>query len=131
MRAWRSRSQLQAASSVSFQPPVAPVVPELANSRVREVPEGALEQLDHALGVLNGYTVDQVIPARLVLNPLLDVWGAARDVELSAGRPIERLLTSLVDRNLATAEEILAAVDEVRLAVLEAGLQHLTMDPAV
>lgn len=61
-------------------------------------------------------SLDQVISASRVLDPLLEVWGLATEIDPSVAVPVERLLTALVGRELTTREELAGALDEVRAA---------------
>jgi hypothetical protein len=65
---------------------------------------------------------DQVISASRVIDPLLEIWGLAREVDSSVAVPVERLLTSLVGRELTTLDELTSAMDEVRAAVASQSL---------
>ena len=60
---------------------------------------------------------DPVISASRVINPLLDVWGAAKEVDDSVAVPVEVLLTALVSRELTTTGELVGMVDELRAAL--------------
>lgn len=60
---------------------------------------------------------DQVMSASRVIDPLLEIWGLAREVDSSVAVPVERLLTALVGRELTTLDELTSAMDEVRAAV--------------
>lgn len=60
---------------------------------------------------------DPVVSASRVINPLLDVWGAAKEVDDSVAVPVEVLLTALVSRELTTTGELVGMVDEVRAAL--------------
>jgi hypothetical protein len=60
---------------------------------------------------------DQVISSSRVIDPLLEIWGLAREVDSSVAVPVERLLTALVGRELTTLDELTRTMDEVRAAV--------------
>jgi hypothetical protein len=60
---------------------------------------------------------DPVISASRVIDPLLEIWGLASEVDASVAVPVERLLTALVGRELTTLDELTKAMDEVRAAV--------------
>ena len=60
---------------------------------------------------------DPVISASRVIDPLLEIWGLATEVDPSVAVPVERLLTALVGRELTTLDELTGAMDEVRAAV--------------
>jgi hypothetical protein len=60
---------------------------------------------------------DPVVSASRVIDPLLEIWGLASEVDASIAVPVERLLTTLVGRELTTLDELTGAMDEVRAAV--------------
>ena len=60
---------------------------------------------------------DPIISASRVIDPLLEIWGLATEVDPSVAVPVERLLTALVGRELTTLDELTSAMDEVRGAV--------------
>jgi hypothetical protein len=60
---------------------------------------------------------DPVISASRVIDPLLEIWGLATEVDSSVAVPVERLLTALVGRELTTLDELTGAMDDVRAAV--------------
>jgi hypothetical protein len=60
---------------------------------------------------------DQIMSASRVIDPLLEIWGLASEIDPSVAVPVERLLTSLVGRELTTRDELTRAMDEVRAAV--------------
>jgi len=60
---------------------------------------------------------DPIISASRVIDPLLEIWGLATEVDPSVAVPVERLLTALVGRELTTLDELTGAMDEVRAAV--------------
>jgi hypothetical protein len=60
---------------------------------------------------------DPVISASRVIDPLLEIWGLASEMDASVAEPVERLLTTLVGRELTTLDELTGAMDEVRAAV--------------
>jgi hypothetical protein len=60
---------------------------------------------------------DPVISASRVIDPLLEIWGLASEVDASIAVPVEQLLTTLVGRELTTMDELTGAMDEVRAAV--------------
>ncbi len=57
---------------------------------------------------------DPVVSASRVIDPLLEIWGLASEVDASVAVPVERLLTALVGRELTTLDELTRAMDEVR-----------------
>jgi hypothetical protein len=60
---------------------------------------------------------DQVISSSRVIDPLLEIWGLASEIDPSVAVPVERLLTALVGRELTTLDELTSAMDEVRAAM--------------
>ena len=76
--------------------------------------------LDQAVTALESYLREKIIPAAQVINPLLDVWSAAKSVDPSVALPVEELLTTLVSRSATTPSEVLAALDDVRIAAVQA-----------
>jgi hypothetical protein len=81
---------------------------------VDESPTTALA-LDEALLALQPYIRDAMSAAQII-NPLLDVWSAAQSIHPSVARPVEDLLTALVSGSATTRQELLAVLDEVRIA---------------
>jgi hypothetical protein len=81
--------------------------------------EAAVGSLESAVAALNPYMQERIIPSRQIINPLLDVWSAAQSVDPSAARPLEELLTVLISRTTTTPAELVAALDEMRIAVLQ------------
>jgi hypothetical protein len=57
---------------------------------------------------------DQVMSASRVIDPLLEIWALAVELNPSVAGPVERLLTALVTRELTTLDELTGAMDEVR-----------------
>jgi hypothetical protein len=76
--------------------------------------------LDEAIAALESYLREKIIPAAQVINPLLDVWSAAKSIDPSVALPVEDLLTTLVSRSATTPSELLAALDDVRIAAAQA-----------
>jgi hypothetical protein len=95
-------------------------VPPGPADRAVEISEAALVSLDRAVETLEPYLQEQVIPTGLVINPLLDVWGAAQSIDASVAQPIEELLTALICRSATTPAELVAVLDEMRIAALQA-----------
>jgi len=54
-----------------------------------------------------------------VVNPLLQVWSVARDVDAVVAVPVENLLTVLVGRALTTSVELGETMAEVRAVLAE------------
>ncbi|MGH9066742.1 MAG: hypothetical protein ACRD0J_04515 [Acidimicrobiales bacterium] len=70
----------------------------------------ALEERSAAFRAAHG---EGVFSASRTINPLLEVWELANAVDHSVAEPIEGLLTAMVGRELTTAKELLAAMDEL------------------
>lgn len=78
--------------------------------------EEKVERLEQGIEDFLASHTDSAISAGRVINPLLDLWSLASDVDASVATPIERLLTALVSRDLTTSKELEEVMDEVRLA---------------
>jgi hypothetical protein len=76
--------------------------------------------LDQAVAALESHLREKIIPAAQVINPLLDVWSAAKNIHCSVALPVEDLLTTLVSRSATTPSELLAALDDVRITAVQA-----------
>jgi hypothetical protein len=76
--------------------------------------------LDQAVTALESYLREKIIPAAQVINPLLDVWSAAKNIHPSVALPVEDFLTTLVSRSATTPSELLAALGDVRIAAVPA-----------
>jgi hypothetical protein len=76
--------------------------------------------LDQAVAALECYLPEKIIPAAQVINPLLDVWSAVKSIHPSVALPVEDLLTTLVSRSATTPSELVAALDDVRSATMQA-----------
>jgi hypothetical protein len=93
--------------------------------RVRQLPDerGGQSVKDQSIRLLDQEVDDflkerdPVISASRVIDPLLEIWGLASEVDASVAVPVERLLTALVGRELTTLDELTGAMDEVRAAV--------------
>jgi hypothetical protein len=82
--------------------------------------EAAAVSVDEAIAGLDPYLREKIIPTGVVINPLLDVWSAAQSIDANVARPIEELLTVLVSRSATTPGELVAALDRVQIAALQA-----------
>jgi hypothetical protein len=65
---------------------------------------------------------EKVIPVAQVINPLLDPWSVAQSVHSSVALPVEALLTTLVSRSATAPSELVATLDEVRIAAVQANV---------
>jgi hypothetical protein len=93
------------------------VAPDQLHLDVSPATDGAL---DEVIAPLESYLREKIIPAAQVINPLLDVWSAAKSIDPSVALPVEELLTTLVSRLATTPSELLAALDDVRVAAVQA-----------
>ena len=93
------------------------VPPDQLHLDVSPATDGAL---DDAIAAVESYLREKIIPAAQVINPLLDVWSAAKNIHPSVALPVEDLLTTLVSRSATTPSEVLAALDDVRIAAVQA-----------
>jgi hypothetical protein len=85
-----------------------------------DVSPATARALDQAVAALESYLGEKIIPAARVINPLLDVWSAAKSIYPSVGLPVEDLLIALVSRSTTTPSELLAALDDVRIGAVQA-----------
>jgi hypothetical protein len=108
---FRSRSSSR---SEPFSVSVSPDQPHL------DVSPATAGALDQAVVVIESYLGEKVIPAARVIDPLLDLWSAAKSIHPSVALPVEDLLTTLVARSATTPPELLAALDDVRTAAAQA-----------
>jgi hypothetical protein len=70
-----------------------------------------------SLMALRGSLDGQTMPAGPVVDRLLDVWAAVHEVDPEAARPVERLLSSLVKRQMVRAREVTEMCDQVDAAL--------------
>lgn len=64
---------------------------------------------------------DSVIGTSRVINPLLDLWAVVHDESAAAARPVERMLTVLVNRQHTSGEELARMVGEIEEAARSDG----------
>jgi hypothetical protein len=95
------------------------VPPDQLHLDVSPPTDGALDQ---AVASLESCLREKIIPAAQVINPLLDVWSAAESVHPSVALPVEELLTTVVSRSATTPSEMLATLDDLRIAALQASV---------
>lgn len=74
------------------------------------IPAGVEAAIDGLLGRSNS----PYLPARSVINPLLDLWSAVHEVDPVAAIPVEDLLTALCSRHLVSSSELAVVCDDVR-----------------
>jgi hypothetical protein len=122
---FRHRPEAVSRFAVGSRPPSPPrsaLPAPRSNEKAAVTSETAIVSLDETVAALEPYLRDRIIPTGMVINPLLDVWGAAQSMDASVARPIEELLTVLVSRSATTPGELVAALDEVRVGALQARL---------
>lgn len=96
------------------------VVPGIvdAQERAGSVPaDVSLSQADELERAIQAFLADMgsgVVSVSRVVNPLLQVWSVARDVDADVAVPVENLLTVLVGRSLTTSQELTDTMTEVR-----------------
>jgi hypothetical protein len=70
-----------------------------------------------SLAELRASLHSQIMPSGPVLDRLLDIWALVHQVDPHAARPVECLLSSLVDRELVSAKEVSDTCEEVETAL--------------
>jgi hypothetical protein len=75
------------------------------------------EELTAALDDLSSKFAGNVSSVSRVINPLLNVWSLAHEIDPEVARPLEGLLSALAHRVLTTQTELGTAIDAVRLAL--------------
>ncbi len=80
------------------------------------------------MGTLEAFMTDDHVPAGALINPLLDVWAAARAMDPAVARPVERLMTDLLRRHLATSDEVTAVIGEMNGLIVESRLVRDAFD---
>ncbi|MCU1493926.1 MAG: hypothetical protein JWO62_1690 [Acidimicrobiaceae bacterium] len=79
--------------------------------------EGDSSQADELEQAIQSFLAEMgsgVVSVSRVVNPLLQVWSVARDVDAVVAVPVENLLTVLVGRALTTSQELTDTMTEVR-----------------
>jgi hypothetical protein len=112
--AWRSRRDHPSH-------PVAPAAPSGPQWSGVVSPDlgGARSELLHALMEFRWSHLAGPYSAAAEVSSLLDLWGLASAVDGAVARPIERMLTALVQRTLVTSDELARCLDEVRWALTD------------
>jgi hypothetical protein len=77
------------------------------------------EQLTTALDELSARFAGNVSSVSRVINPLLEVWSQAHEIDPQLAEPLESLLSALAHRVLTTKDELGSAIDQVRLRLAE------------
>ncbi len=75
------------------------------------------DEVTSSLEELRASLDGQIVASRPVLDRLLDVWALVHQVEPLAAKPAESLISSLVTRDLVTAEEVNDTCDEIEAAL--------------
>lgn len=72
-----------------------------------------------AIEVLEAWLADApaVVPTRQVIEPVLDLWEHADDLDPAMAAPLEALLAHLAGRHHTTTDEVRAALRQARAAV--------------
>jgi hypothetical protein len=73
-----------------------------------------VDDLEQAIQDFLAHMGSGVVSVSRVVNPLLQVWSVARDVDAVVAVPVENLLTVLVGRALTTSDELTETMTEVR-----------------
>ena len=76
------------------------------NQVIQELSEAMTAFLDEQDGA--------VVSASRVVNPLLNLWSLAHEIDPQVAEPIEELLTALRGRTLTTRDELADALAKVR-----------------
>jgi hypothetical protein len=74
-----------------------------------------VEQLTAALDEMTARLSGNVSSVSRVVNPLLDAWSLAHEIDPEVAQPLEGLLATLAYRTLVANSELAGAIDEVRL----------------
>ena len=81
-------------------------------------------QLGEVLSAFLSEHHDSVIGTSRVINPLLDLWAVAHEESEEVARPIERMLTVLVNRQHTSGEELARMVGEIEEAARSDGAER-------
>lgn len=61
--------------------------------------------------------VDDYVSATPLVNPLLDLWAVAVQIDAQVAMPVEIMLTTLIGRHLVSAAEVWEMCDAVEAAL--------------
>ena len=78
--------------------------------------------LDAAVDTVLIFLDGRLVSRHVLINPLLNVWEAARVIDSSVTRPVERLLTRMVSREMVPSDEVTGVVDDVRARAIAASV---------
>lgn len=94
-------------------PSAAPVAGETPVESATAV-SGEVDDLERTIQAFLSDMGTGVVSVSRVVNPLLQVWSVARNVDAVVAVPVENLLTVLVGRSLTTSQELTDTMTEVR-----------------
>ena len=77
----------------------------------------AIRELEQGIEEFLAANTDVALPARKMIDPLLDLWSLTVRVDPLAAAPLESLMTAFVHRDLTTPKELAEALNEVLHAV--------------
>jgi len=80
-------------------------------------PSSQADDLEAAIQAFLADISSGVVSVSRVVNPLLQVWSVAREVDAEVAVPVEQLLSVLVGRTLTTSKELIDTMTEVRAAL--------------
>jgi len=86
-----------------------------------ESPLSQADELEQAIQAFLAEMGSGVVSVSRVVNPLLQVWSVARDVDAVVAVPVENLLTVLVGRSITTSKELTETMTEVRAVLAGTG----------
>lgn len=72
-----------------------------------------VEQLRFAVGAFLAELKDDTVSANRIINPLLNLWQLATEVDSAAAAPLEELLSVISQRNLIARSELSNVLDRV------------------
>jgi hypothetical protein len=76
-----------------------------------------IERLEREIAELLALHGEGVNSASRVINPLLNIWSTANDIDPSVALPVQNLLSVLPHRALITADELNGVFAQMRVAM--------------
>ena len=76
-----------------------------------------IERLDREIAALLALHGDGVNSASRVINPLLNIWSIANEIDPSIALPVQNLLSVLPHRALVSADELNSVFAQMRVAI--------------